>query len=136
MPVERPSKLVFVVEDDKDSRGFIYDVLDGEGYMAYGTGRLSTARKILARPVSRGNMGLIICDNNMGDGLGSEFLEEVRALGYRDPFVLTSASFSETKRTESQGIITVQLPKPFNLGEFIELTSGLMAPSPEALLRS
>jgi len=85
------SKLIVIIEDERDILDFVSSTLNNEGYNVLGSDYLKSLEKIIEKEPS-----LILLDNRLGAGFGSElcFALKCNPATQHIPVVLVSASHS------------------------------------------
>jgi DNA-binding response OmpR family regulator len=106
---------VLVVDDDKDTRILVVDILEGDGYQVHSCPTGEQALEILGEA----SFDLILSDIKMPGITGIELLRHVRKSGLSTMVILMTAYASvETAIQALRGEAFDYLIKPFSLPEF------------------
>lgn len=82
---------VLVVEDDRILRGLLVDVINSQpAYMATGAGTLAESTALIG-PL-RNAFDAILLDQNLPDGEGGEFCQELRQNGVTIPIIILTGA--------------------------------------------
>ena len=110
---------VLLVEDDKDIRESIAEVLETEGHAVL---QMSTARAALVSLEYPDSPNLVLLDLRMPGMDGLSFLDALQARPDRDRFrvILMSADRSVGDLERAPGVVAV-LEKPFETEDLLEL---------------
>jgi DNA-binding response OmpR family regulator len=118
--VLRRGALILIIDDDEETRDLLRDVLTDEGY-----------RVITARTAEGGQAqclyeqpDLIVTDRRLPGRSGDEFVEWYRSeLRGSSPVIMISASVPSERVSSRERFI----PKPFDLGEFLQAVNDTVA---------
>ncbi len=114
---------VLVVDDDKESRDLLFEVLTTNGYSVGVVENAAAARSVLDTDES---YRIVIADLRMPDGSGLELVEELRRGTSKHEIILMSSFISGTERELALDLgVDALLEKPFQLSELLELVAGL-----------
>ena len=114
---------VLVVDDDKESRDLLFEVLTTNGYSVGVVENTAAARSLLETDHS---YRIIIADLRMPDGTGLDLVEELRRGSSKHEIILMSSFISGTEREIALDLgVDALLEKPFQLSELLELVAGL-----------
>jgi len=114
---------VLVVDDDKESRDLLFEVLTTNGYSVGVVENAAAARSVLETDES---YRIVIADLRMPDGSGLELVEELRRGTSKHEIILMSSFISGTERELALDLgVDALLEKPFQLSELLELVAGL-----------
>src|SRR5436190_7866172 len=115
----QPSKLVFVIDDDKDIREAIHDLLAIEGY---GTAEARDGSTALAYLRSHPPPGVILLDWNMAPMNGAAFMSELShdAALSPIPVVVLTADVRVEGAARAQGLSSV-IMKPIDVDQLLEV---------------
>jgi DNA-binding response OmpR family regulator len=114
---------VLVVDDDKESRELLSEVLATNGYSVGSVENAEAARDML-----QGNdeYGIIIADLRMPGGGGLDLLRALRLQNTKHDVILMSSFISGAERKMALDLgVDGLLEKPFRLTELLELVAGL-----------
>jgi DNA-binding response OmpR family regulator len=114
---------VLVVDDDKESRDLLSEVLTTNGYDVGLVENAGAAQALLAHDE---DYGIVIADLRMPDGSGLELLRELRRQNSKRDVILMSSFISGAERKLALDLgVDALLEKPFRLSELLEIVAGL-----------
>jgi len=114
---------VLVVDDDKESRELLSEVLTTNGYAV---GLVESAGAAQALLDDDNDYGIVIADLRMPDGSGLELLRELRRQKSKREVILMSSFISGSERELALELgADALLEKPFRLSELLEVVAGL-----------
>ena len=114
---------VLVVDDDKESRDLLFEVLTTNGYSVSVVESAASARSLLETDQS---YRIVIADLQMPDTSGFELVEELRRRNSKHEIILMSSFISGTEREIALGLgVDALLEKPFQLSDLLELVASL-----------
>jgi DNA-binding response OmpR family regulator len=120
---------ILVVDDDRESRDLLCEVLEANGYQqveAVADGL--AAREALARDDA---CPIIIADLHMPNESGLDLLRNLRKQNAKHQIVLMSSFFSTTERKLARDLgASALLDKPFRLSELLQVVSQLTERNP------
>jgi len=110
---------ILIVDDDKESRNLLHEVLEANGYVVASVPDSPSARKEL----DGGNgYEVVIADLRMPGESGIDLLRELRQRKSPHHTVLMSSFISESERQQAAELgVDAMLDKPFRLSELLEL---------------
>jgi CheY-like chemotaxis protein len=117
---------VLLVEDDRDIRESIAEVLEAEGHQVISAGTAGAALGTLERP---GAPDLVLLDLRMPGMDGLSFLGALQARPDRDRYrvILMSADQTVVDLDSAPGVVAV-LEKPFEPSELLQLVGRYAEP--------
>ncbi|MGH9355356.1 MAG: response regulator [Terriglobia bacterium] len=114
---------VLVVDDDKESRDLLFEVLTTNGYSVGLVESAASARSLLEADHS---YRIVIADLQMPDTSGLELVGELRRGSSKHEIILMSSFISGTEREIALGLgVDALLEKPFRLSDLLELVASL-----------
>lgn len=114
---------VLVVDDDKESRDLLSEVLTTNGYTVGVVENAGAARALLGQDEE---YRIIIADLRMPDGSGLELLKDLRRQNSKQEIILMSSFISGAEREMALDLgVDALLEKPFQLSELLEMVAGL-----------
>ena len=119
---------ILIVDDDKESRDLLCEVLEANGYAVNAVGDGIAARETLAQ--DRGQR-IIIADVRMPKEDGLQLLRRLRQEESKHDIILMSSfiSWSEEKLARELGAQAL-LEKPFRISELLQVVGELAAKKP------
>jgi DNA-binding response OmpR family regulator len=117
---------ILVVDDDKESRDLLCEVLSASEYAVDAVENVAAARRRLG---SSNDYRIVIADLRMPDGTGLELLRDVGKQNSKPSVILISSYLSglERKRARELGVGAL-LEKPFRFGDLLQAVADLAAP--------
>lgn len=114
---------ILVVDDDKESRDLLFEVLTTNGYSVGVVENAGAARALLDQD---GEYRIVIADLRMPDGNGLELLKDLRGRNSKQEIILMSSFISGAERELALDLgVDALLEKPFQLSELLEMVAGL-----------
>ncbi|HEX5483918.1 MAG TPA: response regulator [Terriglobia bacterium] len=114
---------VLVVDDDKESRDLLFEVLATNGYSVSAAENAGAARALLDQD---DGYRIVIADLRMPDGSGLELLKDLRGRNSKQEIILMSSFISGAERELALDLgVDALLEKPFQLSELLEIVAGL-----------
>ena len=110
---------ILIVDDDRESRNLLCEVLEANGYIVESVPDSLAARKEL----DAGNgYEIVIADLRMPGESGIDLLRELRRRNSPHHIVLMSSFISEPERQQATELgVDAMLDKPFRLSELLQL---------------
>ena len=120
-----PMRRILVVDDDKESRDLLCEVLEANGYTVSAVGDGVAARETLAQD---GGQRIIIADIRMPKEDGLQLLRRLRQEKSQHDIILMSSFISraEEKLARELGAQAL-LEKPFRISELLQVVGELAA---------
>ena len=119
---------ILVVDDDKESRNLLTEILEENGYTVCAVGDGVAARELLAGDAE---YGVVIADLRMPQESGLELLRKLREQQSSQPVILMSSFLSPGERKDATALGAYALfEKPLRLGEVLRVVGQLATPSP------
>ena len=112
---------ILIIEDDESNRITLCALLDDEGFKIVEAASLKEARERMRVPGA--DFGLILTDQHLGDGLGSDLLPEMRERFPRAKVVLISGSVRPDDLPEGMDAL---LPKGTEFTTVLSLLRSLL----------
>ena len=119
---------ILIVDDDKESRDLLCEVLEANGYVVNAVGDGVAARETLAQD---GGQRIIIADIRMPKEDGLQLLRHLRQEESQHDIILMSSFISraEEKLARELGAQAL-LEKPFRISELLQVVGELAAKKP------
>ncbi len=119
---------VLVVDDDKESRELLSEVLTTGGYSVGLVENAEAARATLRREE---DYHIVIADLRMPNGSGLDLLKELRREKAKCEVILMSSFISGAERELADELgVDAFLEKPFRLSELLDVVAGLAKERP------
>ena len=114
---------ILVVDDDKESRDLLCEVLSASEYAVDAVENVAAARRRLG---ASDDYRIVIADLRMPDGTGLELLRDIGKQNSRPSVILISSFLSglETKLARELGVGAL-LEKPFRFGDLLQAVADL-----------
>lgn len=110
---------ILIVDDDKESRNLLHEVLEANGYVVASVPDSPSARKELD---GVNGYEVVIADLRMPGESGMDLLRELRRRKSPHHTVLMSSFISESERQQAAELgVDAMLDKPFRLSELLDL---------------
>jgi DNA-binding response OmpR family regulator len=118
---------ILIVDDDRESRDLLQEVLESNGYEVSAVHDGKSARKEL----NGGNLyRAVIADLRMPGESGIDLLRELRHANPAFSFVLMSSFMSELERKQALDLgVDAMIEKPFRLTELLQIVSEVTGKS-------
>jgi DNA-binding response OmpR family regulator len=119
---------ILVVDDDKESRDLLCEVLSGNDYAVDAVENVTDARRELG---AKDDYSIVIADLRMPDGTGLELLRDIGMRNSKPGVILISSFMSglEKKAALELGAGAL-LEKPFRFGDLLQAVANLATPDP------
>jgi len=116
---------ILIVDDDKESRDLLSEVLEANGYSVSAVGDGAAAREALAQD---GGIRIIIADIRMPKETGLQLLRHLRQQKSQQDIILMSSFISgaEEKLARELGAQAL-VEKPFRISELLRIVGELAA---------
>jgi DNA-binding response OmpR family regulator len=116
---------VLIVDDDKESRDLLSEVLEANGYAVSAVGDGVAARQALA---ADGGIQLVIADIRMPNETGLQLLRNLRRQKSRQGIILMSSFISRAEERLARELgAQALLDKPFRIAELLQVVGELAA---------
>ena len=117
---------ILVVEDDKESRDLLCEVLSGSDYAVEAVENVTAARRELG---ANHDYRIVIADLCMPDGTGLELLRDIGKRASKPAVILISSFMSGLERKAALELgAQALLEKPFRFGDLLQAVANLAAP--------
>lgn len=128
VPEPHSTTRILVVDDDKQVRTLLRDLLTHDGHVVDVAGTAPDAVRLLLR----NRYSLLITDLEMPDTSGVELIQEVRARGLRLPILAVSGTTEIMREAAVLNLgLAEYLPKPFAIDEVRNAVTRLLAAAEE-----
>ena len=118
---------ILIVDDDRESRDLLREVLEANGYSVTAVQDSSSAKEELD---DKNAYQVVVADLRMTGGSGIDLLRDLRQRKTSHHIVLMSSFISESERQRATELgIEAMLDKPFRLSELLELLARMTAKS-------
>jgi DNA-binding response OmpR family regulator len=119
---------ILVVEDDKESRDLLCEVLSGSDYAVAAVENVTDARRELG---TNDDYRVVIADLRMPDGTGLELLRDIGKRNSKPGVILISSFMSGLERKAALALgAGALLEKPFRFGDLLQAVANLATPDP------
>jgi two-component system, OmpR family, response regulator len=119
---------ILVVEDDKESRDLLCEVLSGSDYAVDAVENVTDARRELG---ANDDYRIVIADLRMPDGTGLELLRDIGMRNSKPGVILISSFMSGLERKAALELgAGALLEKPFRFGDLLQAVANLATPDP------
>ena len=115
-------KKLLVVDDDSSNRVTLSLLLEGEGFDVSEAASCADARALLSGEGAR--FDVVLLDQHLGDGLGSELLPEFRSRMPTAKLVQISGSIDRSERIE--GAFDAYVPKGVGFPDVLARIQGVL----------
>ena len=112
---------ILIVDDDRESRELLREVLEANGYDSSAVGDGKAARRELEHD---GSYRVVIADLRMPGESGLDLLRDIRARSARYSVILMSSFIGDAQRRVAAELsVDALLEKPFRLSELLQVVS-------------
>lgn len=119
---------ILVVDDDKESRELLCEVLSASDYVVDAAENVAAARNQLG---ANGDYRIIVADLRMPDGTGLELLRDIRKQNSEPGVILISSFMSGSERKLALELgVGALLEKPFPFADLLKAVASLSTPDP------
>lgn len=116
---------ILIVDDDKESRDLLSEVLEANGYSVSAVGDGAAARETLAQD---GGIRIIIADIRMPKETGLQLLRHLRQQKSQQDIILMSSFISRAEEKLARELGAQALvEKPFRISELLQIVGELAA---------
>jgi two-component system, NtrC family, response regulator PilR len=123
---------ILVVDDDKESRDLLCEVLSGSDYAVDAVENVTDARRELG---ANDDYGIVIADLRMPDGTGLELLRDIGMRNSKPGVILISSFMSGLERKAALELgAGALLEKPFRFGDLLQAVANLATPDPVGMV--
>ena len=117
---------ILVVEDDKENRDLLCEVLSGNDYAVEAVENVTAALRELG---ANHEYRIVIADLRMPDGTGLELLRDIGKRNSKPGVILISSFMSGLERKAALDLgAGALLEKPFRFGDLLQAVANLAAP--------
>lgn len=119
----KPMSKVLVVDDDRESRDLLREVLEENGYAVDAVEDAPSAREALSRG---GDYRIVVADLQMPKESGLDLLRNLRRQNSKYEFILMSSFISATDRRMARELgVRTLLDKPFRISDLLQALAEL-----------
>jgi two-component system, NtrC family, response regulator PilR len=123
---------ILVVDDDKESRDLLCEVLSGSDYAVDAVENVTDARRELD---ANDDYRIVIADLRMPDGTGLELLRDIGMQNSKPGVILISSFMSALERKAALELgASALLEKPFRFGDLLQAVANLATPDPVGMV--
>jgi two-component system, OmpR family, response regulator len=123
---------ILVVEDDKESRDLLCEVLSGSDYAVDAVENVTDARRELG---ANDDYRIVIADLRMPDGTGLELLRDIGMRNSKPGVILISSFMSGLERKAALELgAGALLEKPFRFGDLLQAVANLATLDPVGMV--
>jgi two-component system, NtrC family, response regulator PilR len=123
---------ILVVDDDKESRDLLCEVLSGSDYAVDAVENVTDARRELD---ANDDYRIVIADLRMPDGTGLELLRDIGMQNSKPGVILISSFMSALERKAALELgAGALLEKPFRFGDLLQAVANLATPDPVGMV--
>lgn len=116
---------ILVVDNDRESRELLCEVLEASGYAPHAVADGAAAREVLSRD---GEYRIIIADLRMPHESGLELLRKLRQENSKHEVIVMSSFMSGAEKTAAKALgAHALLDKPFQLTELLQTVADIVA---------
>ena len=117
---------ILVVDDDKESRDLLCEVLSASDYTVDAVENVAAARRELG---ANADYRIVIADLRMPDGTGLELLRDIGKQNSKPGVILISSFMSGLERKLALDLgAGALLEKPFRFGDLLQAVANLATP--------
>ena len=123
---------ILVVEDDKENRDLLCEVLSGSNYAVDAVENVTDARRELG---ANSDYRIVIADLRMPDGTGLELLRDLGKRASKPAVILISSFMSNLERKLALELgAGAVLEKPCRFGELLQAVADVAASDPVGIV--
>lgn len=116
---------ILVVDNDRESRELLCEVLEASGYAPHAVADGAAAREVLSRD---GEYRIIIADLRMPHESGLELLRKLHQENSKHEVIVMSSFMSGAEKTAAKALgAHALLDKPFQLTELLQTVADIVA---------